>query len=60
MSMTPEEMCRSCRHEVYCMAAYQKDHWCGNHTGKKDIGDRSASLRNGLKGLETELQELHI
>lgn len=60
MSMTPEEMCRSCRHEAYCMAAYQKDHWCGNHTGKKDIGDRSASLRNGLKGLETELQELHI
>lgn len=24
MSMTPEEMCRSCRHEAYCMAAYQK------------------------------------
>ena len=43
--MTPEEMCRSCRHEAYCMAAYQKDHWRGNHTGKKDIGDRSASLR---------------
>lgn len=60
MSMTPEEMCRSCRHEVYCMAAYQKDHWCGNHTGKEDIGDRSANLRNRLKGLKTELQELHI
>lgn len=28
--------------------------------GRKDIGDRSVSLRNGLKGLETELQELHI
>jgi hypothetical protein len=42
------------------MAAYQKDHWCGNHTGKKGIGDRSVSLRNRLKGLETELQELHI
>lgn len=33
--MAPEEMCRSCRHEAYCMAAYQKDHWCGNHTGKE-------------------------
>ena len=39
--MTPEEMCRSCRHEAYCMAAYQKDHWCGNHTGKEGIGCRS-------------------
>lgn len=24
MRMAPEEMCRSCRHEAYCMAAYQK------------------------------------
>ena len=32
MSIAPEEMCRSCRYEAYCMAAYQKDHWCGNHT----------------------------
>ena len=33
--MTPEEMCRSCKHAAYCMAAYRKDHWCGNHTGKE-------------------------
>lgn len=31
--MDPEEMCRSCIHVNYCMGAYRKDHWCGNHTG---------------------------
>lgn len=30
--MTPKEMCNSCTHENYCMGAYHKDHWCGNHT----------------------------
>lgn len=32
--MTPKEMCNSCTHENYCMGAYRKDHWCGNHTRK--------------------------
>ena len=31
--MDPEEMCGSCIHMNYCMGAYRKDHWCGNHTG---------------------------
>ena len=30
--MTPEQMCGTCIHVDYCMAAHQKDHWCGNHT----------------------------
>lgn len=25
------EMCKSCIHKSYCMAAFKKDHWCGNH-----------------------------
>ena len=31
--MDPEEMRRSRIHVNYCMGAYRKDHWCGNHTG---------------------------
>nr|DAZ44779.1 MAG TPA: hypothetical protein [Caudoviricetes sp.] len=34
-NMGPEKMCRSCIHDGYCMGAYRKDHWCGNHTGYK-------------------------
>lgn len=30
--MTPKEMRDTCIHSGYCMAAYKKDHWCGNHT----------------------------
>lgn len=26
-----KEMCDSCIHKSYCMVAYMKDHWCGNH-----------------------------
>lgn len=33
--MTPCEMCSSCTHSGYCMAAYEKDHWCGNYTRKE-------------------------
>ena len=29
-----KDMCDSCIHKSYCMAAYKKDHWCGNHTRK--------------------------
>lgn len=35
--MTPKEMCNSCTHENYCMGAYHKDHWCGNHTRKDRV-----------------------
>lgn len=26
-----KKMCDSCIHRFYCMAAYKKNHWCGNH-----------------------------
>lgn len=26
-----KEMCDSCIHNDYCIGAYKKDHWCGNH-----------------------------
>lgn len=35
--MTPKEMCDTCIHKGYCMAAYAKDHWCGNHTGREQV-----------------------
>lgn len=31
--MDPEEMCGNCIHVNYCIGAYRKDHWCGNHIG---------------------------
>lgn len=33
--MTPKEMCDTCTHKGYCMAAYAKDHWCGNHADRE-------------------------
>lgn len=30
--MDSEEMCRSCIHVGYCMAAMKKDHWYGNRS----------------------------
>lgn len=30
-----KEMCDSCIHKSYCMAAYKKNHWCGNHASKR-------------------------
>lgn len=33
--MTVKEMCSSCIHRFYCMAAFNKDHWCGNY--KKEV-----------------------
>lgn len=44
--MTPKEMCNSCTHENYCMGAYRKDHWCGNHTRK----DRKMKMMNLTAG----------
>lgn len=32
--MTTKEMCNSCKHNAYCMAAFKKDHWCGNYESK--------------------------
>lgn len=34
--MTITEMCSSCMRKNYCPAAYKKEHWCGNHTGRKE------------------------
>ena len=43
--MTPKEMCNSCTHEDYCMGAYRKNHWCGNHT-RKDRKYEVSKMRN--------------
>lgn len=34
---TNEHMCSSCRHNEYCIAAFQKDHWCGNHRNMQGL-----------------------
>lgn len=55
--MNSKEMCDTCRHNQYCMAAYKKDHWCGNHTGWRNSNGESidnmtamgAALGNGNK-----------
>ena len=44
--MTPKEMCNSCTHENYCMGAYRKDHWCGNHTRKDRKMPRCTDWKN--------------
>nr|DAE92102.1 MAG TPA: hypothetical protein [Myoviridae sp. ct5xZ3] len=28
-------MFEDCIHREYCLGAYVKDHWCGNHTERK-------------------------
>ena len=30
-----KEMCDSCIHKNYCIAAYKKNNWCGNHTKRR-------------------------
>ncbi len=47
--MTPKEMCNSCTHENYCMGAYRKDHWCGNHTRKDRKYEMSKMRKRGKK-----------
>ena len=44
--MDPEEMCGSCIHMNYCMGAYRKDHWCGNHTRKDRKMPRCKDCKN--------------
>lgn len=39
--MTPKEMCDTCTHKGYCMAAYAKDHWCGNHISREQRAMRA-------------------
>lgn len=46
--MTPEAMCRTCRHEAYCLAAYKRDNWCACHTGKEDM--RKHELEERIEG----------
>lgn len=45
--MTPKEMCNSCTHENYCMGAYHKDHWYGNHTRKDRKYEMSKMRKRG-------------
>lgn len=58
--MNSKEMCDTCSHNQYCMAAYKKEHWCGNRT--PDRGNMKALtiiqpwatlLASGHKGNET-------
>lgn len=30
-NFSAKEMCLRCNHNRYCMAAFKKDHWCGNY-----------------------------
>lgn len=46
--MTQKEMCNSCTHEDYCMGAYRKNHWCGNHT-RKDRKYEMSKMRKRSK-----------
>lgn len=48
--MNVTEMCASCIHEGYCMGAYKKDHWCGNHIDKGAINRERDQYRNGSIG----------
>lgn len=51
--MTPKEMCNSCTHENYCMGAYHKDHWCGNHTRKDRKYEMSKMRKRGKKTVDS-------
>ena len=35
--MLLKAMCDTCIHRFYCIAAYKKDHWCGNHTEEREV-----------------------
>lgn len=37
--MDPVEMCNSCQHVGYCMAAMKIDHWCGNWIIGRRVND---------------------
>lgn len=55
--MNCTQMCASCIHESYCMAAYKKDHWCGNHMNNKklyinDSGGHMEDKENIVKRLK--------
>lgn len=49
--MTPKEMCNSCTHEDYCMGAYRKNHWCGNHTRKDRKYEVSKMRKRGKQAV---------
>ena len=42
-----KEMCITCKHSEYCLGAYKKDHWCGNHTNRlgEDYEKRNSKNR---------------
>lgn len=49
--MTQKEMCNSCTHEDYCMGAYRKNHWCGNHTRKDRKYEVSKMRKRGKQAV---------
>lgn len=49
--MTPKEMCNRCTHEDYCMGAYHKNHWCGNHTRKDRKYEVSKMRKRGKQAV---------
>lgn len=49
--MTPKEMCNRCTHEDYCMGAYRKNHWCGNHTRKDRKYEVSKMRKRGKQAV---------
>lgn len=42
-------MCSNCKHNHYCMGAFTKDVWCGNHESKYDEVRRYSSRREENK-----------
>ncbi len=58
--MDPEEMCGNCIHVNYCMRAYRKDHWCGNHTGherKYEVSEMWKRYRMAKSHVESGQQD---
>lgn len=55
--MKPEEMCGTCIHRNGRMAAYKKDHWCGNHTGGRIGGISWTMKRSAAPASTTENRE---
>lgn len=58
--MDPEEMCGNCIRVNYCMRAYRKDHWCGNHTGherKYEVSEMWKRYRMAKSHVESGQQD---
>ena len=44
-----KKMCDSCIHKIYCIGAFRKDHWCGNHASGKEHMKDGKFYRDGGK-----------